>query len=344
MGRYVFRRILQAVPLLFIISLILFIVMNSIGDPAAAFMDASKPPTPEERARIERSLGLDQPIYIQYVVWLVGNDYMLIDRDGDGVGDDYGTRKGVLRGDLGRSLITRQPAIVRIQERLPNTLLLMIPAYSLVLFVSISLGVLAAVRPYSLLDNALTAIAFVFYSMPIFLVALGLIFIFAVAFRNWGLPHLPIAGMYDNREPQTLGNLVNHMILPIASLVVIQAAGYMRFIRASMLESMESDYVRTAYSKGLRQRRVVFLHVFRNASLPLITLIGFELPFILGGAVVTEQIFAWPGMGALFIDSLDRSDYSVLMGILMITAVAVVSFQILTDVAYTWVDPRIKLS
>ncbi len=344
MGRYVFRRLLQALPLLFIISVILFIVMNSIGDPAAAFMDATKPPTPEERARLERSLGLDQPITMQYVVWLAGNDWMMIDRDGDGIGDGYGTRKGILRGDLGRSLVTRQPAIVRIQERLPNTLLLMIPAYSLVLVVSISLGVLAAVKPYSFWDNALTAIAFVFYSMPIFLVALGLIFIFAVAFRNWGLPHLPIAGMYDNREPQTLGNLVNHMILPIASLVVIQAAGYMRFIRASMLESMASDYVRTAYSKGLHQRRVVFLHVFRNASLPLITLIGFELPFILGGAVVTEQIFAWPGMGALFIDSLDRSDYSVLMGILMLTAVAVVSFQILTDVAYTWVDPRIKLS
>lgn len=344
MGRYVFRRVLQAIPLLFIISLILFIVMNSIGDPAAAFMDASKPPTPEERARIERSLGLDQPIYVQYVVWLVGNDFVQIDRDGDGVYDGYGTRKGVLRGDLGRSLITRQPAIVRIQERLPNTLLLMIPAYSLVLIVSISLGVLAAIRPYSFIDNTLTAIAFFFYSMPIFLVALGLIFIFAVGLRNLGLPYLPIAGMYDNRQPQNFVNLVQHMVLPIASLVVIQAAGYMRFIRASMLESMASDYVRTAYSKGLRERRVVFLHVFRNASLPLITLIGFELPFILGGAVVTEQIFAWPGMGALFIDSLDRSDYSVLMGILMITAVAVVTFQILTDVAYTWVDPRIKLS
>lgn len=344
MGRYVFRRVLQAIPLLFIISLILFIVMNSIGDPAAAFMDASKPPTPEERARIERSLGLDQPIYVQYIVWLVGNDFVQIDRDGDGVYDGYGTRKGVLRGDLGRSLITRQPAIVRIQERLPNTLLLMIPAYSLVLIVSISLGVLAAIRPYSFIDNTLTAIAFFFYSMPIFLVALGLIFIFAVGLRNLGLPHLPIAGMYDNRQPQNFANLVQHMVLPIASLVVIQAAGYMRFIRASMLESMASDYVRTAYSKGLRERRVVFLHVFRNASLPLITLIGFELPFILGGAVVTEQIFAWPGMGALFIDSLDRSDYSVLMGILMITAVAVVTFQILTDVAYTWVDPRIKLS
>jgi peptide/nickel transport system permease protein len=344
MARYVFRRLLQAIPLLFIISVILFLIMNSIGDPVATLSDATRPPTPEERARMARMLGLDQPLHMQYVYWLVGNDWLLIDRDGDGIGDEYGTRRGILRGDLGRSIVTGQPAIVPIQERLPNTLLLMLPAYSLVLIVSIILGVFASIRPYSLWDNALTTVAFVFYSMPIFLVALGLIFIFAVAFRNWGLPHLPIAGMYDNRQPQDLNNLVQHMILPVVSLVVIQAAGYMRFIRASMLEAMNSDYVRTAYSKGLRQRRVVFLHVFRNASLPLITLIGFELPFILGGAVVTEQIFAWPGMGRLFIDSLNRSDYSVLMGILMLTAVAVVSFQILTDVAYTWVDPRIKLS
>lgn len=344
MAHYVSRRLLQAIPLLFIISVLLFLIMNSIGDPVATLSDATRPPTPEERARMARMLGLDQPLHMQYIFWLLGNDWMLIDRDGDGIGDEYGTRKGILRGDLGRSIVTGQPAIMPIQERLPNTLILMIPAYALVLIVAISLGVFASIRPYSLWDNALTAVAFVFYSMPIFLVALGLIFIFAVAFRNWGLPHLPIAGMYDNRQPQNLANLAQHMILPVISLVVIQAAGYMRFIRASMLEAMNSDYVRTAYSKGLRQRRVVFLHVFRNASLPLITLIGFELPFILGGAVVTEQIFAWPGMGRLFIDSLNRSDYSVLMGILMLTAVAVVTFQILTDVAYTWVDPRIKLS
>jgi len=343
MGRYVFRRILQAIPLVFALSMLLFLIMNSLGDPVATLSDATKPPTPEERERIMRSLGLDEPIYMQYLYWLVGNDWTMTDRDGDGVKETPGTRKGILRGDLGRSIVTGQPALVPIQERLPNTLILMIPAYAIVLLVSISLGVLAAVRPYSVWDNTLTAIAFVFYSMPIFLISLGLIFIFAVAFRNWGLPHLPIAGMYDNREPQTLGNLIRHMILPITSLAVIQAAGYMRFIRASMMESMASDYVRTAYSKGLRERRVVFLHVFRNASLPLITLIGFELPFIIGGAVVTEQIFAWPGMGRLFIDSLNRSDYSVLMGILMLTAILVVSFQILTDVVYTWVDPRIKL-
>ena len=343
MSRYVFRRLLQSIPLLFAISVILFIIMNTLGDPVATLTDATRPPTPEERARLERILGLDKPIYVQYLFWLVGNDWTQIDRDGDGTNDGPGTRRGILRGDLGKSIVTNQPAMVRIQERLPNSMMIMVPSYTLVLIVAIVLGIYSATRPYSVLDNALTTAAFVFYSMPIFLVALAMIFIFAVGLRNLGLPHLPIAGMYDNREPQTILNLAQHMILPVASLVIIQAAGYMRYIRASMLEALGADYVRTARSKGLHERRIVFNHVFRNASLPLITLIGFDLPFLLGGAVITEQIFAWPGMGLLFIESLNRSDYSVLMGILMLTAIAVVLFQILTDVAYTWVDPRIKL-
>lgn len=343
MSRYVLRRLLQAIPLLFAISVILFIIMNTLGDPVATLTDATRPPTPEERQRLERILGLDKPIYVQYLFWLIGNDWTQVDRDGDGTPDTQGTRRGILRGDLGKSIVTNQPALVRIQERLPNSLMIMIPSYTLVIVVAITLGIYASTRPYSLLDNLLTAAAFIFYSMPIFLVALAMIYIFAVGLRNLGLPHLPIAGMYDNREPQTFGNLLRHMILPIASLVIIQAAGYMRYIRASMMEAMAADYVRTARSKGLRERRIVFNHVFKNASLPLITLIGFDLPFLLGGAVITEQIFAWPGMGLLFIESLNRADYSVLMGILMLTAIAVVLFQIITDVAYTWVDPRIKL-
>jgi peptide/nickel transport system permease protein len=150
--------------------------------------------------------------------------------------------------------------------------------------------------------------------------------------------------MYDNRQPQNFANLVTHMILPVTALVIIRAAGYMRYIRASMLDALAADYVRTAHAKGLAERRIVFTHVFRNAALPLITLIGLDIPGLIGGALITEQIFAWPGMGLLFIESMNRSDYAVLMGILMLTAVAVVAFQILTDIAYTWVDPRIKLA
>jgi peptide/nickel transport system permease protein len=200
------------------------------------------------------------------------------------------------------------------------------------------------VKQYSLLDNVLTTIAFVFYSMPSFLIALGLIFLFAVSFRQWGLPYLPIAGMYAPSEPNTFENLVRHMILPITSMVVVSAAGYMRYVRASMLETLESDYVRTARAKGVHPRRIVLLHAFKNASIPLITLIGLDLGFILSGTVIIEEIFVWPGMGRLFIDSLNRSDYSVLMGIVMLTAFTVIFFQIVTDLAYAAVDPRIKLA
>lgn len=342
MTKYVLGRLLQAIPLLFVISIILFILMNSIGDPVATMSDATRPPTAEERARIERRLGLDQPLYMQYIFWLAGNQWWQIDTNeaGEAV---YGNRPGVLRGDLGRSLVTNQPATQRIMERIPNTLILMVPTYGLVLLISISLGVFSALRQYTTADNVLTTLAFIFYSMPGFLIALAMIFIFAVGFRNAGLPYLPIAGMYDAREAQTLGNLLRHMVLPVTSMVVVSAAGYMRFVRASMLESLHSDYVRTARAKGLNQRRVVLLHTFKNASLPLITLIGLDLGFILSGAVIIEQIFAWPGMGMLFIESLNRSDYSVLMGILMITATSVVLFQIVTDVVYAWIDPRIKL-
>lgn len=344
MGKYVARRLLQAIPLLFFISVMLFVIMNNLGDPAATLLNQDRPPTAEERARVERMLGLDKPVYIQYIFWLIGNDWTLVDPDGDGESDTPGNRRGILRGDLGRSLVTGQPALERIQERLPNTLLLMVPMYLLVLVISLGLGVYSALRQYSLLDNILTSVAFVFYSMPIFFIALAMIYIFAVNFRKWGLPYLPIAGMFDAREPQTALNLIRHMILPVLSLALIQAAGYIRFIRASMLEALSQDYVRTAYAKGLHERRVIFLHALKNAALPLITLVGLSLPGLLGGAVVTESIFAWPGMGLLFIDSLNRGDYAVLMGLLMLISVAVVLFQLLTDIAYTWFDPRVKLS
>src|SRR5579859_1177178 len=156
------------------------------------------------------------------------------------------------------------------------------------------------------------------------------------------LPSLPIGGMYDPREQQTFQALLLHMIMPVFCLVAIQVAGYARFIRSSMLEVLTQDYVRTARSKGLRERRIVTVHALKNAALPLVTLIGLDVPFLLAGAVVTESIFAWPGMGRLFIESLDRSDFTVMMAILMLVSVAVVVIQLFTDIVYTWLDPRIR--
>ncbi len=345
MRNYAARRVIQIVPLLFIISIILFALMYSIGDPLAIVMNVPRRPTGAQIEQASRRLGFDQPIYVQYLYWLVGNDWAYVDMDGDGDTDEAmrGTRKGILRGDLGTSLVTRQDVKVRIGERLGNTLILMLPAYALILAVSFILGVFAALRQYSLLDDVLTTVAFIFYSMPIFLISLGMILLFSVAFRNWGLPHLPIAGMGQPGAARTPLALLPYMIMPVLSLTLVSAAAYVRYVRASVLEVMNDDYVRTARAKGLPEKRVFFLHVLKNAGLPLVTLLGLNLPFILSGAVVTESIFAWPGMGLLFIESVNTSDFPVLMGILMMIAVAVVVFQLLTDLVYSLLDPRISL-
>lgn len=344
MTRYILRRLLEGIVLLFIISIILFGITYSLGDPISALTDGSRPPTGQEADRIRRQMGLDRPLPLQYVYWLIGNDWTLVDVDGDGDTDEniYGTRRGILRGDLGLSLLTRQPVQERIAERFPNSLVIMLPSYLLVVTLALLIGIHSALRPYSWLDNVITTSAFIGYSMPIYFVCLALIYIFAVQFRQWGLPYLPIAGMYDLSQPRDFHNLLRHAILPIASLTIVQLAGYIRYIRASILDIRGLDYVRTARSKGLRERRVIGRHILRPAALPLITLIGLDLPGVLGGAVVTETIFAWPGMGLLFIESLNRADYPVLMGILIFIATLVVVFQLLTDILYTWVDPRIR--
>ena len=179
--------------------------------------------------------------------------------------------------------------------------------------------------------------------MPVFWLALMMMYIFAVNFRQWGLPHLPTVGMFDPQVGKTPAEVIKHMILPVTTLAIISTAGYSRFVRSSVLEVLSQDYVRTARAKGVRAYGVVLRHALPNAALPFITLIGLDIPFLLAGAVVTERIFAWPGMGRLFIDHVARADFPVLMGILMLISIAVVIFQIITDVVYSFVDPRIRL-
>jgi peptide/nickel transport system permease protein len=178
--------------------------------------------------------------------------------------------------------------------------------------------------------------------MPIFFTALAAIYIFGVYFKRWGLPSLPFVGMFEPQQGKTTAQVLLHLILPVASMAFISLASYSRYIRGTMLEAMGQDYIRTAKSKGLPRRQIVFVHALKNASLPIVTVIGLELPFLLGGAVVTEQIFSWPGMGRLFLDHLQRGDTPVVMGIMMLIAVAVVIFQLLTDITYAWLDPRIR--
>ncbi|MBX3080251.1 MAG: ABC transporter permease [Anaerolineae bacterium] len=344
MARYLTRRILQSIPLLIIISFVLFWMINQIGDPLAVFAESRQKPTAQAREEIIRRLGLDKPLPVQYLVWLIGNDWMQVDVRGDGTLMEYGKRKGVLRGDFGISFVTREPAIKRIYERLPNTLTLMVPSFVLTIILALGIGIYSALHQYSLVDNLVTGASFFFFSMPIFFIAMMCIYIFGLQFTRWGWPALPIGGMYDAGQPRTLLSLLEHMLMPAFCLVAIQLAGYVRFVRSSMLEVMSADYIRTARAKGLKDGTITNRHALKNAALPLITLIGLDLPFLLAGAVVTEQIFAWPGMGRLFIEALDRADFNVMMLILMLLCVAVVVFQLLTDVVYTVFDPRIRYS
>lgn len=342
MSRYIIRRILQSIPLLFIVSIVLFVLTMNLGDPLAT-MGGRRATRPADRERLTRQLGLDQPMYKQYLFWLIGNDWAKIDLDGDGEPEAQGTRKGVLRGDFGNSTMKRgQTAWEVIWERVPNTLLLMIPAEIVIIVFALLIGIYSALRQYSAADHIITALSFIGYSTPIFFFALVSIYIFSVYFKRWGLPSLPAVGMFDPQVGKTPGQVALHMILPVLTISFVSIAAYSRYIRSTMLEVMNQDYIRTARAKGLHSRYIIIVHALRNASLPIVTLIGLDLALLLGGALVTERIFAWPGMGRLFLDHMERMDVPVIMGILMLLSVSVILFQLITDLTYAILDPRIR--
>jgi peptide/nickel transport system permease protein len=343
MLRFIIRRLLQGIPVLIIVSIIIFVLMDSAADPLAT-LGGRTVTRAEDRARLARQLGLDQPLYMQYIYWLIGNDWTKVDLDGDGVAETPGRRLGVLRGDFGQSIVERRPATEVIMDRLPNTLILMIAAEVVIILGALVLGTYSALHQYSWLDNLITALSFIFFSMPIFFIALVSMYIFAVNFKAWGLPYLPTVGMFEPEVGKTPAQVAVHMILPVLSLALISMAAYSRYIRSTMLEVMNQDYIRTARSKGLHRRYIIWVHALKNGSLPIVTLVGLDLPLLLAGALVTESIFAWPGMGRLFLDKVERGDMAVVMGILMLITVAVIVFQIIADIVYAWLDPRIRLT
>ncbi len=341
MRQYIIRRLAQAVPVLFMISLLLFALMQAAGDPLAT-LGGDQRLAGDERRRLERLLGLDQPLAAQYLYWLVGNDWTRPDMDGDGTADSAGARRGILRGDFGLSIVTRNPAMQDILQRLPATLLLMLTAQTLTLVSAVALGLYSAVRQYSAADHLITGLSYILQSMPIFWVALSLLYLGTVQLRAWGLPYLPAGGLYDPRVGAAPGQVIRHLILPALSLTLVSIAYYSRFIRSAMLEVIHQDYMRTARAKGVSERKILFAHGFRNAMLPVVTLVGLDIPALFAGALVTEKIYALPGMGSLFIDRLARADFPVLMGMLMLISTLVVAAQLATDVFYTLLDPRIR--
>jgi peptide/nickel transport system permease protein len=318
MWSYIARRLVQALFTLLIITVLCFLLTRFSGDPLAQYAANPRMSAEDKAALIER-LGLNDPLHVQYFKWL-------------GL---------AVQGDLGQSFFAKQPVSEMIKQRLPNTLILMITAEIFTISFALLLGIISAVKQYSWVDNLITTFSFIGFSMPIFFSALGLLLIFAVKFKQWGLPYLPTgAAVWDKSDPV---EYIKNLILPVSALVLIQTAGYSRFVRTSILEVLGLDYIRTARAKGLTNRAVLFKHALRNAALPLVTIVGLDIPFMLGGAIVTESIFSWPGMGRLFWEYAQRSDYPVVLGILLIISVAVVILTIVTDVIYTFVDPRIKL-
>jgi peptide/nickel transport system permease protein len=340
MAKYILRRILQAIPLLIFVTVFVFFLLKTTADPLA-YLTVDPTITAADQHMLRERLGLNDPVWLQFVHWIIGDDWYQRDIDNDGVPDEYGRHKGIIRGDFGESFRYKRPVLDVIGEFLPNSLLLGSVALVIQVVLGIGIGVYAALRQYSLMDNIITAISFIFYSMPIFFIALQSVFIFAVSFKKAGLPYLPVQGMYDVRGDQSIWDLAWHMVLPVFSIAAINVAGYARYVRSTMLEVINSDYILTARAKGLGERRVIYVHALKNAALPLVTLVGLNIPFILSGAVVTETIFAWPGMGRLFINSLEN-DPAVVIVFVLIIAIAVVIFQLLTDIVYAWLDPRVR--
>ncbi|MEA2596042.1 MAG: peptide/nickel transport system permease protein [Thermomicrobiales bacterium] len=320
MGRYLLRRLIISIPVLFGITLVTYFIVNlAPGDPVSAMIDPEQISAlgPGWLEQQKHALGLDRPLPIRYLLWL----------------------KEAAQGNLGFSYTDRQPIADKIVERVWPTLKLMLTVQVLALAIAVPIGVLSAVKQYSWIDYLATIFGFTTISIPAFFLALATIYVFAVKLR-W----LPTAGMATIGQPPSLVDALKHLILPAVVLGLGQAAPLIRYTRSSMLETVRQDYVRVARAKGLTERVVVYGHALRNALIPLVTVIALNLPQLLGGTVIIEQIFAWPGMGTLAITAVRGRDYPTIMAINLIGAVAIVVSNLIADVVYAWIDPRIKYS
>ena len=331
MTKFILRRILVSIPVLIGISFLVFMTMQlAPGGPLAAFGQNPRM-SADQRAKIAAAWGLDKGPLEQYFKWFTS----------------------MLQGDWGISYGTRKPVTEVIFERIPATLVLMLTAYLLQQLIALPLGIWSALKRYSFSDKLFTILSYIGFSMPTFWLGLILVFAFGASL-GW----FPTGGITDSREPtfntanywqwwgkdffKALGSLASHLTLPVITLIIVGVAADSRFMRSSMLETINQDYIRTAKAKGLSDGQVVRKHALRPALLPVVTNIALTLPGLISGAVVTERIFSWPGMGRLFIDSVERADYPVLIGIVFILSALILVFNILADVSYAIIDPRIR--
>lgn len=344
MSNYIFRRLLQAFFLLFVLSIVMFALVNLVPGGPLAGHGQSRHVRPERIAALKRQFGLDKSLPEQYLIWLAGNDWMRVDADGDGIEESYGTRRGVLRGDFGFSFRTRKPVLGEIALRLPNTIYLMSVTLLVALMLAIPAGVISAVRQYSKFDLTVTTFSFAGQAIPEFWLGLILILVFYAWLDNpfTGEPLLPPGGMYTLGEPFSVWDRIQHLILPVTAGALGWMAWYSRFLRSSMLDVIHQDYLRTARAKGLAERAVIYRHGLRNALIPLVTMLALDMPYIITGAVFVEMIFAWPGMGRLYYQSALDRDYPVLMAILILSAGFIIISNLVADLLYAVLDPRIR--
>ena len=344
MTLYIARRLLQTVVMLFLLSILLFILVNLAPGGPLSGQGQSRHIQPEKVEILRRQFGLDQPLPTQYLIWLAGNDWMMVDSNGDGIPESYGTRQGVLRGDFGFSFRNRQPVMGEIAAALPNTIYLMSITLLVAIGLAIPIGILSAVRQYSAFDITATTFSFAGQAIPEFWLGMILILIFYAWLKNpfTGEPLLPAGGMYTIGASFSVLDRIQHLILPVATGALGWIAWYSRFTRSSMLDIKYQDYLRTARAKGLSERAVLAKHGLRNALIPLVTLFALDLPYIVGGAVFVEMLFAWPGMGRLYYQSALQRDYPMLMAILIIGATAMILSNLLADILYAVFDPRVR--
>ena len=323
MVRYILKRLLQAIPLLLGIATITFFIVHlAPGDPMDMYLEPRfrRQIDPEVIELIRQKYGLDQPIHVQYVKWL-GN---------------------LARGDLGESFRYRRPVTSLMWERVPYTLQLAVLALLFDALFGIALGILSAVKQYSLVDKSVTLGSLIIYSIPGFWLALMLVLVFSV---NLGWFPTSQTRSLDYDLLSWSGRVLDrlwHLVLPVFVLGVASAAGTARYMRNRLLEVLSEDYVLAARARGLKERTVILKHALRNAMIPILTIYGLALPFLLGGAVLIEKVFAWPGMGLLAVEAVGGRDYPVILATSMIAAVLVILGNLLADVTYALVDPRVS--
>jgi peptide/nickel transport system permease protein len=317
MRQYFARRLLQAVVVLWLVSLAGFSILHLAPGGPAAIYAMSPTMSAEDLERITRELGLDRPLHVQYVQWA----------------------RGFVTGNWGRSYRDGRLVLEVIADRIPATVVLMLSAFSVAVVLGLAAGIVSAIRQYSIFDHLATLLAMIALSIPTFWLGLMGIYVFSELLRA-----LPPGNVGTVGAPFSLADRLRHLILPAATLGVVMVATWSRYTRASMLEVIGEDYIRTAVAKGVSAGTVILKHALKNALIPLVTLAGLQLPLVFSGALVTETIFTWPGMGRLFVDSIGYRDYPVLMGILMFTVLLVILGNLVADLVYGAIDPRVRHS